>query len=266
MPRTEAERLTAALRQVLDTGKPMADIQLVGPVPGHSERRRWSVSLYRLHSGSGRPIGVAAIATDVTGRRRAEREAAGVRRNLALLNEAGARIGNSLDLETTARELLDVAVPQFCDLASVDLYQGLLVGDEAPPGLADGSAELRRVAYSSAVSGAPLDEADSKPIQVGEVHRYPFHSPCAQALRTAHVQVVPGREGDDGPSWAPSCSPPSPCRWSPATRSWASRSSPAPRAASPSVNATPPWPSSSPPARPSASTTPGSTAASTNAP
>ncbi|WP_307843048.1 SpoIIE family protein phosphatase [Streptomyces triculaminicus] len=199
LPRTEAERLTAALRQVLDTGKPMADIQLVGPVPGHSERRRWSVSLYRLHSGSGRPIGVAAIATDVTGRRRAEREAAGVRRNLALLNEAGARIGNSLDLETTARELLDVAVPQFCDLASVDLYQGLLVGDEAPPGLADGSAELRRVAYSSAVSGAPLDEADSKPIQVGEVHRYPFHSPCAQALRTAHVQVVPGREGDDGP-------------------------------------------------------------------
>ncbi|MEV4438578.1 PAS domain-containing protein, partial [Streptomyces sp. NPDC049577] len=126
LPRAEAERLTAALRQVLDTGKPVADIQLVGPVPGSPERRRWSVSLYRLHSGGGRPIGVAAIATDVTGRRRAEREAAGVRRNLALLNEASARIGNSLDLETTARELLDVAVPQFCDLASVDLYQGLL--------------------------------------------------------------------------------------------------------------------------------------------
>ncbi|MEU4208743.1 SpoIIE family protein phosphatase [Streptomyces sp. NPDC026206] len=199
LPRTEAERLTAALRQVLDSGKPVADIQLVGPVPGHSERRRWSVSLYRLHSGSGRPIGVAAIATDVTGRRRAEREAAGVRRNLALLNEAGARIGNSLDLETTARELLDVAVPQFCDLASVDLYQGLLVGDEAPPGLADGSAELRRVAYSSAVSGAPVDP-DDKPIQVGEVHRYAFHSPCAQALRTAHVQVLPGRESEEGGS------------------------------------------------------------------
>ncbi|WP_437112454.1 SpoIIE family protein phosphatase [Streptomyces cinnamoneus] len=199
LPRPEAERLTAALRQVLDTGKPVADIQLVGPVPGHTERRRWSVALYRLHSGSGRPIGVAAIATDVTGRRRAEREAAGVRRNLALLNEAGARIGNSLDLETTARELLDVAVPQFCDLASVDLYQGLLAGDEAPPGLADGSAELRRVAYSSAVSGAPVDP-DDKPIQVGEVHRYPFHSPCAQALRTAHVQVVPGREAEEGGS------------------------------------------------------------------
>ncbi|MFI9719043.1 SpoIIE family protein phosphatase [Streptomyces sp. NPDC052396] len=198
LPRGEAERLAAALRQVLDSGRPVADLQLVGPVPGQSERRRWSVSLYRLHSGSGRPIGVAAIATDVTGRRRAEREAAGVRRNLALLNEAGARIGTSLDLETTARELLDVAVPQFCDLASVDLYQGLLVGDEAPPGLADGSAELRRVAHASAVSGAPR-ATDDKPIQVGEVHRYPFHSPCAGALRTAQPQAIPGREGAESP-------------------------------------------------------------------
>ncbi|MEV0275482.1 SpoIIE family protein phosphatase [Streptomyces sp. NPDC050610] len=201
LPRAEADRLTAALRQVLDSGKPVSDLQLVGPAPGRTERRRWSVSLYRLHSGSGRPIGVAALASDVTGRRRAEREAAGVRRNLALLNEAGARIGNSLDLETTARELLDVAVPQFCDLATVDLYQGLLVGDEAPPGLADGSAELRRVAFASAVSGAPIgsDDGETKPIQVGEVHRFPFHSPCAVALRTAHPKVVPGREADESP-------------------------------------------------------------------
>ncbi|RLU99435.1 PAS sensor protein [Streptomyces griseocarneus] len=197
LPRSEAERLSAALRQVLDTGKPVSDVQLVGPVPGQSERRRWSVSLYRLHSASGRPIGVAALATDVTGRRRAEREAAGVRRNLALLNEAGARIGTSLDLETTARELLDVAVPQFCDLASVDLYQGLLAGDEAPPGLADGSGELRRVAYANAVPGVPVDGAE-RPVQVGEVHRYAFHSAYAGALRTAQVQLVPGREREDG--------------------------------------------------------------------
>ncbi|MEU5836497.1 SpoIIE family protein phosphatase [Streptomyces diacarni] len=125
-------------------------------------------------------------------------EAAGkqddVRRALALLNAAGARIGNSLDLETTARELLDVAVPQFCDLASVDLYESVLAGDEprpvGPPGPDDadgfgdagpargiGSApghtprpelprrrreplaaprgELRRVAFASAVADAP---------------------------------------------------------------------------------------------------------------
>ncbi|EFL23497.1 putative membrane protein [Streptomyces himastatinicus ATCC 53653] len=210
LPRGEADRLAAALRQVLDSGSSLTDMPIMGPVPGSHDRRRWSVSLYRLHSGSGRPIGIAGLATDVTGRRRAEQEAAGVRRNLALLNEAGARIGTSLDLETTARELLDVAVPQFCDLASVDLYQGLLSGDETPPGLADGSAELRRVAFASAVSDGPVAFGDiyrtddsgqgelPKPIDVGEVHRYPFHSLCAHALRTAQVRVVTGRDSGEG--------------------------------------------------------------------
>ncbi|MFE6691666.1 SpoIIE family protein phosphatase [Streptomyces sp. NPDC057743] len=201
LPRPEADRMTAALRRVLETGEPVSEMQLVGVVPGEEDRRRWSVSLYRLHGASGRPIGVAALASDVTGRRRAEREAANARRNLALLNEAGARIGNSLDLETTARTLLDVAVPQFCDLASVDLYQGLLSGDEAPPGMSDGSAELRRVAFASAVSDAPLPGGvpGEAAVAVGAVHRYPFNSPCAAALRTAQAQVIPGRDGDGGP-------------------------------------------------------------------
>ncbi|WP_202487537.1 MULTISPECIES: SpoIIE family protein phosphatase [unclassified Streptomyces] len=201
LPRPEAERMTAALRRVLETGEPVSELQLVGQVPGEDDRRRWSVSLYRLHGASGRPIGVAALASDVTGRRRAEREAANARRNLALLNEAGARIGNSLDLETTARTLLDVAVPQFCDLASVDLYQGLLAGDEEQPGMSDGSAELRRVAFASAVSDVPLPGGapEETPVAVGAVHRYPFNSPCAAALRTAQAQIIPGRESDDGP-------------------------------------------------------------------
>ncbi|MGI5470674.1 SpoIIE family protein phosphatase [Streptomyces sp. CA-132043] len=211
LPRPEADRLNAALRRVLETGEPVAEMQLVGTPHGEEERRRWSVSLYRLHSASGRPIGVAALASDVTGRRRAEREAANARRNLALLNEAGARIGNSLDLETTARTLLDVAVPQFCDLASVDLYQGLLAGDEAPPGMTDGSAELRRVAFASAVSDGPLPQGgsggvpggdaadDDGTVAVGAVHRFPFNSPCAGALRTAQAQIIPGRETDERP-------------------------------------------------------------------
>ncbi|MCX5204453.1 PAS domain-containing SpoIIE family protein phosphatase/ATP-binding protein [Streptomyces sp. NBC_00237] len=199
----EAERVTAALRRVLDTGEAMTDIQITGTEPGSSERRHWSVNLYRVHSGSGRPVGVAGLATDVTRRHRAAREAADARRNLALLNEAGSRIGNSLDLETTARELLGVAVPGFCDVASVDLYQGLLTGDEAPPGVTDGSAELRRVAFASAVSDAPLAAPgcvgpgeDPAAITVGAVHRYPFGTPCAKALGSARTRAVPGGEGD----------------------------------------------------------------------
>ncbi|WP_030220270.1 SpoIIE family protein phosphatase [Streptomyces sp. NRRL WC-3626] len=194
LPRGEADRVAATLRRVLETGDSITDMHVTGFVPGSDERRHWSVNLYRVHSGSGRPIGVAWLGTDITARRAAAREAAAARRNLALLNDAGARIGNSLDLETTARELLDVVVPGFCDLATVDLYQGLLAGDETPPGLADGSAEVRRVAFASAVSDAPFS-VTGEPVKLGAVHHYPFNSPCADALRTARPQSVPGGEG-----------------------------------------------------------------------
>ncbi|MFI8350214.1 SpoIIE family protein phosphatase [Streptomyces sp. NPDC085596] len=194
LPRAEADRVSATMRRVLETGDSITDMHVTGFVPDSDERRHWSINLYRVHSGSGRPIGVAWLGTDITARREAAREAASARRNLALLNEAGARIGNSLDLETTARQLLDVVVPGFCDLATVDLYQALLTGDEAPPKLADGSAELRRVAFASAVSDAPFGGSEER-VELGAVHRFPFNSPCADALRTARPQRVPAEEG-----------------------------------------------------------------------
>ncbi|MET8951717.1 SpoIIE family protein phosphatase [Streptomyces sp. NPDC004393] len=190
----EAERVAATLRRVLETGDSITDMHVTGFIPGSEERKHWSVNLYRVHSGSGRPIGVAWLGIDVTARRAAAREAAAARRNLALLNEAGARIGNSLDLETTARELLDVVVPGFCDLATVDLYQGLLAGDETPAGLADGSAEMRRVAFSSAVADLPF-AGGTEPVAVGAVHHYAFNSPYADALRAARPRHIPAEDG-----------------------------------------------------------------------
>ncbi len=140
-----------------------------------------------------RTIGIAWLGTDITSRRAAAREAAAARRNLALLNEAGARIGNSLDLETTSGELLDVVVPGFCDLATINLYQGLLAGDETPRALADGSAELRRVAFASAVSDAPFIGG---PGPRGRGRRPPL--PVQLALREhpgAASQRVPAEDG-----------------------------------------------------------------------
>ncbi|MEU5811068.1 SpoIIE family protein phosphatase [Streptomyces sp. NPDC047718] len=212
LPPQEAERMTEALRRVLETGEAVTDLRITGAAPGRRENRHWSINLYRVHGASGRPVGVAGIGTDVTRRHLAAREAAGVRRNLALLNEAGHRIGNSLDLETTARELLHVTVPGFCDLAAVDLYQGLLLGDDdrparpqgpgvpsLPPGQRNGrapSAPLRRVAFASAVSDAPLSGAGAA-VAVGETHRYPAASPGALALRTARPRIIEGGGPDD---------------------------------------------------------------------
>ncbi|MER6254015.1 SpoIIE family protein phosphatase [Streptomyces sp. NPDC001584] len=211
LPAHEADRMTEALRRVLDTGDSVTDLRITGATPRSRENRHWSINLYRVHGGSGRPIGVAGIGTDVTRRHLAAREAAGVRRNLALLNEAGHRIGNSLDLETTARELLDVTVPGFCDLAAVDLYQGLLLGDDDRPARPQGpgvpslpgqgpartpSAALRRVAFASAVSDAPLSGPGAL-VSVGDIHRYPAASPGALALRTARPRLIEGGGPED---------------------------------------------------------------------
>lgn len=276
--RPEADRMTAALRSVLETGESVTDFEIVGAAPGARDRRHWSINLYRVHSGSGRPIGVAGLGIDVTRRHNAAREAASARRNLALLNEAGARIGNSLDLEATARELLAVAVPGFCDLASVDLYQGLLTGDEAPPGrwgsshdvgYGAGSAELRRVAVASAVSDTPSEptRGTGRTAAVADPNRSrSVPSTATPSTRPAREPCAPAVSGPCPASTATSSRPPWWSRWSPTTPSSASSSSPAPRAASPSGSATGPSPSNSPPAPPSASTTPVSTAASTSGP
>ncbi|MFJ3900868.1 SpoIIE family protein phosphatase [Streptomyces sp. NPDC090025] len=227
LTRPEADRMTAALRKVLETGESVSELQIIGAPPGSSDRRHWSINLYRVHSGSGRPVGVAGLGIDVTRRQNAAREAASARRNLALLNEAGARIGNSLDLEATARELLDVAVPGFCDLAAVDLYQGLLTGDEAPPGrwgsshdvgYGAGSAELRRVAVASAVPagtvrvGRPRPSTEDGPRPDAPA---PAHPTTTHPTTTGPTTAAPGgattadpAPADPAPEARPAPAPP----------------------------------------------------------
>ncbi|WP_181798581.1 PAS domain-containing protein, partial [Streptomyces sp. WELS2] len=56
LPRPEAERVSATMRRVLETGESITDMHVTGYVPGSEERRHWSINLYRVHSGSGRPI------------------------------------------------------------------------------------------------------------------------------------------------------------------------------------------------------------------
>jgi PAS domain S-box-containing protein len=206
LPRPEADRLHQALRTVMETGDPVVDLRFNGTVPTKPGRRRWSISLYRLLSAGSRPMGVAGQVVDVTGRQRAEREAASTRRNLALLNEAGAHIGSTLDLETTARELLDVTVPGFCDVAAVDLYQGVLAADTDPGlgpqlGRSDGAGELRRVASASTVSHTSVlnPEAGHRGprAEIGGTFCYPPRSPYAKALRTGRSVTLTSADNPD---------------------------------------------------------------------
>ena len=67
---------------------------------------------------------------------------------LRLLYDASTTVGTVLDVEQTARELADAAVPRFADYATVDLDAAVLQGG-APTPTSSGGAPPRRVALSA---------------------------------------------------------------------------------------------------------------------
>ncbi|MFF5536372.1 SpoIIE family protein phosphatase [Streptomyces cinerochromogenes] len=107
------------------------------------------------------------------------RLAAEARGRLALLNEAGVRLGTALDLRRTAEQLAEISVPRFADLVVVDLVESVLAGEEPPPGPLRSGVPLRRVA---AWAGE-----DSRDLPIGGVNEpsgYPAGTPQARCLET----------------------------------------------------------------------------------
>lgn len=72
-----ADQVTALLRQVLTTGEPILDTEVVGETEGEPGRRGiWVNSFYRVTDPDGSLVGVAALARDVTEERRLQQQAA----------------------------------------------------------------------------------------------------------------------------------------------------------------------------------------------
>ncbi|WP_406292685.1 SpoIIE family protein phosphatase [Streptomyces sp. NBC_00624] len=139
------------VRHVLETGEPLIFTEQSARARHDPGRERIvSVSAFRMEDPSGRVLGVAETIEDVTDRHRAQRR-------LALLNEASVRIGTSLDVTQTARELAEVAVHGLADYCSVDLLKPVTLGDEPVPGA---SGPLVRVALSPPEHRIPFKEGD----------------------------------------------------------------------------------------------------------
>lgn len=140
----DAAVFDARLREVLRTGEPLVDFEHPARLPGEGGRAlRASVTAFRLSDGRGRPVGVAAVLLDVT-----EQFAAKAR--LTLLHTAADRLGQSLDTVRNAEALADVLVPDFADLACVDLTDPMLRGGEPVPGDPGSGTTLRRAAVAEA--------------------------------------------------------------------------------------------------------------------
>ncbi|MFJ9552073.1 SpoIIE family protein phosphatase [Streptomyces erythrochromogenes] len=105
------------------------------PAPAHLFTGTWPTPT----AGSPKRLGAPAV-SDVAhgavrglvlvGEPEVGKYAVAARRRLELLAEASARIGTTLDVAQTARELAETAVPRLADFVTIDLYQAVLRGEE----------------------------------------------------------------------------------------------------------------------------------------
>ncbi|GGS55944.1 SpoIIE family protein phosphatase [Streptomyces violaceus] len=195
VPRMDVEALEAAARGVLDTGTPVVDQSTIGRTPADPDQdHAWSISLYRLENAFETVLGVAVSIVDVTEQYRAGIEAEAARRRLALIADASGRIGTSLDLDRTARELADVAVPELADIAAVDLLDAVVQGRRTSLGPAE-SAVIRALAVQGYDSAEALEAADPP----GQVARYAPDRLVTECVRTARPVMLPQVKDEDLP-------------------------------------------------------------------
>ncbi|TXD00249.1 SpoIIE family protein phosphatase [Streptomyces sp. ISID311] len=169
------------MRSVLKTGHSAVDFLVRGRTPADLEHERiFSASVSPLQNRHGHVVGVCTTVIDITEQHRS-------RERLALLYEASTYIGNTLDVERTAQELAEVAVPRLADFVSIDLLEGLLSGDDPMPVPVTHSVALRRVAQNSVLEGVPESVT-----AVGDADFYSEHSPPARCMATGESEVHNG--------------------------------------------------------------------------
>lgn len=214
----------AGLRQVAETGRPVRYESFTG-APALNRDHAWTIEMWPVREeGSEELTGVALAAFDNSDQYWA-------RQRLALLNEAAAAIGTTLDVVRTAEELVELLVPQYADFASVDLLDWVLGADEPPTAL-EGDIVLRRVAHGSGHEGTPRPPSASARRTSTLPPRRP-RGPCGRGGRPSAKPASP-TSCAGSPSATPAPRPAartarastrcSPCRSRPAAPPWASRS------------------------------------------
>ncbi|WP_173860798.1 SpoIIE family protein phosphatase [Streptomyces sp. SAT1] len=189
----DAEAVESAARQVLETGRSLVDVFGVGRTPADPDTdHAWSVSMYRLEDAVGTVLGVAVSVVDVTEQHRAGIEAEVARRRLALIADASARIGTTLDLDRTARELADVAVPELADVAAVDLLEAVVAGRHSKLGPAE-AAVIRALAVRADHAADALEAADPP----GQIARYGPDRLVTRCVRTGEPVLVAEVKDED---------------------------------------------------------------------
>ncbi|MCS0603123.1 SpoIIE family protein phosphatase [Streptomyces sp. LP11] len=189
LPFPDVDTVESALRQVLTTGTPLLDQYHVGRPPSDpGNEHAWSLSFYRLADPGGRVLGAAVSVVDVTERHRAAGEADRARRRLALVAEASTRVGTTLDVQETARELAEIAAPALADVVAVDILDSAL--SCRPMSRPDNGPELFRALALKASHPTVAERAADPPGDLAAYEGDRLVTLCVHTGRPVLVQRV----------------------------------------------------------------------------
>ncbi|MFD7438427.1 SpoIIE family protein phosphatase [Streptomyces sp. NPDC059861] len=190
-PGTGAATTEAMMRQVLQGGTTKVHEYRTWLPTRSGQEHPVAVSFSCLQGADGRALGVCVLSVDIAESRR-------VRERLAVLGEAGTRLGSTLDVMQIGQELADLAVPLFADFVAVDLEQSVPFG-KGPPihigALGERLPVLRRAGLASIHPGVP-ESAWGR----GDAVPRPPDAPCFGALRTGRSYLEPIMDTATG-SW-----------------------------------------------------------------
>jgi serine phosphatase RsbU (regulator of sigma subunit)/anti-sigma regulatory factor (Ser/Thr protein kinase) len=178
LPTDAGAAVTADARRAMDENR-AGVIETYESLTPQTRKHTWAVHNTPLTDPSGQVRGMYTLGIDTTSESAA-------RERLAVVNEASATIGSTLDVGRTAEEMTRALVPRLADFVTVDLLDSVF--DDTEPGRREpaGRTALRRIAAQSVLDGTP--EAVVKP---GEIHTFADSSAHVRALTTGRPYVTP---------------------------------------------------------------------------
>ncbi|NUS79911.1 MAG: SpoIIE family protein phosphatase [Streptomyces sp.] len=163
------------LRKVLDTGVPL--LRHIVPARVDGVPQHYEVTALRLQNPHGKVLGVAVAVVDVTDSER-------TRARARVLDAVRVHVGRTLDPTATGEELVAAVVPEFADVAIVEVVDAVIRGDDPPPAPLPPGTPLMRTAFRS--NRTPSPQAHP----VGDVCGLPAPTPFTQALADLRPRAV----------------------------------------------------------------------------
>ncbi|MEV7425336.1 MULTISPECIES: ATP-binding SpoIIE family protein phosphatase [unclassified Streptomyces] len=193
LPNMGPAESTRIVAQVLDMGYPVLEFSRHDRVPVTPD---WGVprrSPERYETDDVRPD-AGGLRRRAAPRPQLDLEYAAVRERLEFLNEVSGRIGSSLDLASTIREVTSAAVPRFSDFAGTHLRAAVLAGEGFPDGVPDVTTVWHRVWVEHNDEPGRWDDT----VPVGEAIAFPEHTPFFQCMVTGEPVLIPRISEEDG--------------------------------------------------------------------